>query len=671
MQREYPDGTGKRTFALKRVSQPFLQRMCSVTSTAGRALYVCGMSWLATACGDDAEVVRENDVQQWSDTPSLRPNTCGGSVPLPAEPGSACGECNTGRWRCDTSDTLFCEGGEPNACGGCGELPGEIGDVCGPCNGVWECTAPGTMVCTSVEPNECGGCAVLDGVPNFACFNGILSCDGPNALLCRSGATNVCGGVTLLQPSPGRACGTCGNGRVACDGPDSTVCLDEDLGMNACGGCTALIGTPGDICGCGGTLACIDENALRCVNSEPRNACGGCEELPTNPGDACAEGVFACRGENELQCAAADGNGCGGTAVLDRRPGEQCGPCGDGVAICDSQESLGCSGASGLNACGGCGILPGIPGTLCGVDRLWTCDGNALVCTPSQERNECGGTEVLSQNPGDTCGTCNDGIWICVSREDIGCFGASANGENRCGGCGPLPEDAIPGAPCGVCFSGRWTCTGEDEIVCAGEDARTRRTWYADRDGDEHGNPDSPRQACDQPIGWVALNDDCDDLQPDMLPGGTEICDGLDNDCNGVVDDNWRAWRDEDGDGDGNPALLQIQCTLEPGYVRLGTDCDDADPRAFRAQSRGFVEPRSNGTWDYNCDGNNRTTLSSEGTCGPEGDCWDNAFPELRSPGWLDDRIPRCGEAGTWLENCSEGAGRCIQNAAERPQECR
>lgn len=656
---------------LKRVMRHSLQREQRVRLLASARLSLFVTAALLFGCGDNnAEIVNEDDVLTFADTPGLVANTCGGRAPLEAEPGSGCGECNTGRWRCDGAETLRCEGGEANACGGCGDLPGRIGDVCGPCDGVWACDALGNMLCTSVEPNACGGCEALDGLPNFACFNGILSCDGPNALVCRAGATNVCGGVTLLEPSPGRACGVCRNGRVACDGPDSTVCLDENLGVNACGGCAPLSGVPEESCGCGGTWQCLAENDLRCVGSASRNACGGCEVLGATPGDVCEDGVVACQGDNAVQCVVAGRNACGGEATLDRRPGEQCGACGDGVAFCESQESLGCAGATDLNACGGCGSLPGEPGALCGVDRLWTCIGNSLVCTPAVERNNCGGTEILSQNPGDSCGECDDGVWICVSREDVGCFGASLDGRNRCGGCASLPNDAIPGAPCGVCFSGTWTCSGEDAIVCAGEDIRTRRTWYADRDGDGHGNLNSPRQACDQPIGWVALDDDCDDLQPDVLPGGTEVCDDLDNDCNGIVDDNWRAWRDEDGDGAGGPGDAVVQCVLEPGYSRRNTDCDDTDPRVFPTQTRGYGEPRNGGGWDFNCDGLTEITLTGRGRCGPAGDCWNLSPFRDTSPGWLEGVDPACGESGTWLEDCSEGQARCIENAYLRLQEC-
>ncbi len=59
--------------------------------------------------------------------------------------------------------------------------------------------------------------------------------------------------------------------------------------------------------------------------------------------------------------------------------------------------------------------------------------------------------------------------------------------------------------------------------------------WYADVDGDMHGNPGSRMIACAAPTGYVAAGDDCDDTQPLAFPGGVEVCDGLDNDCSSTT----------------------------------------------------------------------------------------------------------------------------------------
>jgi uncharacterized protein YjiK len=76
-------------------------------------------------------------------------------------------------------------------------------------------------------------------------------------------------------------------------------------------------------------------------------------------------------------------------------------------------------------------------------------------------------------------------------------------------------------------------CNGQidDGLTCL-------TTWYIDRDGDGFGSPSLSRLSCIQPANYVSNSSDCNDQRANVYPGAPEICDGFDNDCNGVKDDN-------------------------------------------------------------------------------------------------------------------------------------
>ena len=79
------------------------------------------------------------------------------------------------------------------------------------------------------------------------------------------------------------------------------------------------------------------------------------------------------------------------------------------------------------------------------------------------------------------------------------------------------------------------------------------------------------------------LNDvDCDDLRVEVHPEAPEICDSIDNNCDGIIDDEdptlvtEQAWyQDNDDDGFGNPDSNIFACLNPSGYVGNAQDCDD------------------------------------------------------------------------------------------------
>ena len=102
-------------------------------------------------------------------------------------------------------------------------------------------------------------------------------------------------------------------------------------------------------------------------------------------------------------------------------------------------------------------------------------------------------------------------------------------------------------------------CNGFD-TDCDGVTDSDPPAWYIDRDRDSWGDQDeAPVYICDEPgDSYADRGADCNDHNASVSPGGTEKCDDLDNDCNGVADD--------DSDGDGFDAC---------------DDCDPANPDSY------------------------------------------------------------------------------------------
>lgn len=82
------------------------------------------------------------------------------------------------------------------------------------------------------------------------------------------------------------------------------------------------------------------------------------------------------------------------------------------------------------------------------------------------------------------------------------------------------------------------TCNYLDDD-CDGEldEGFTLQIYYADADGDDYGAAASDSLACFQPAGFVSDSSDCDDTNPDIYPGATELLNGLDDDCDGQSDE--------------------------------------------------------------------------------------------------------------------------------------
>jgi hypothetical protein len=109
-------------------------------------------------------------------------------------------------------------------------------------------------------------------------------------------------------------------------------------------------------------------------------------------------------------------------------------------------------------------------------------------------------------------------------------------------------------------------------------------TGYRDADGDGYGDASSTSTICTEGSGYIFAPGDCDDGDSSVNPGETEICDGVDNDCDTLVDADdpglsggLTGYRDGDGDGYGDASSTTTICSEGSGYIFTPGDCDDSN----------------------------------------------------------------------------------------------
>jgi hypothetical protein len=176
-------------------------------------------------------------------------------------------------------------------------------------------------------------------------------------------------------------------------------------------------------------------------------------------------------------------------------------------------------------------------------------------------------------------------------------------------------------------------CNGVDDDCDDTVDEDVTATFYADTDRDGFGDPAGAAQVCEPPAGYVSSGTDCDDTDADAYPSNVETCDGVDNDCDGVVDDGVSTtfYADADLDGHGDPDTALPGCEPPAGAVLLGDDCDDTNAAAFPGNPEvcdehdndcnGVVDEGVTTTWfgDVDADGFGDAALVEEACDAPAG----------------------------------------------------
>ena len=142
-------------------------------------------------------------------------------------------------------------------------------------------------------------------------------------------------------------------------------------------------------------------------------------------------------------------------------------------------------------------------------------------------------------------------------------------------------------------------CDGIDNNCNSQTDEGVQSTFYYDSDGDGYGNSSSTTLSCSAPSGYVSNGSDCNDGNSAIKPSASEICDGLDNNCNGSTDEGVKNtfYRDSDGDGYGNSSNSTLSCSAPSGYTSNATDCNDSNGSIYPNA------PEQCNLTDNNCNG--------------------------------------------------------------------
>ncbi len=190
------------------------------------------------------------------------------------------------------------------------------------------------------------------------------------------------------------------------------------------------------------------------------------------------------------------------------------------------------------------------------------------------------------------------------------------------------------------CDDGEATRNPGAREICDDHDQDCLIPTFGDRDADADGYVDRRCQQVEFGPGNTR-GSDCDDAAPGTHPFAVELCDGVDQDCDGMIDDGaMRAlYVDLDGDGFAGTARPASCDTVSAAL----TDCDDTDPRVHP----GAVDAAPSGCdgRDDDCDG----VVDDDCACAP---------PATEACGPLDPADPS-GSTFLTLGACRTGGQSC------------
>jgi hypothetical protein len=600
-------------------------------TSAGCGFVACTANggWICsdTAC-DDANPCTAKSCADGCAHSSLPAGTmCDGGVCDGAATNPACVEC--------ISDAQ-CGGGAPLC---------DLGtNTCVPCLDDTDCKVGAP--CTVVECSDAHACIYAASPAGTPCADGV--CDGegePSCVACLSDADCVDGPIYCNLST--NACVDCLDNSHCDDEFPCTVesCTDE----NFCTFGAAPAGTPCDEGACNGDsepscVECVSDaqcggatpycdvfetscvgclDASHCSDGDPCtiDACTEgniCTYSPAKAGTPCKGGV--CDGDLEPSCVqcVSDADCIGDEPYCNIKTNE-CVQCINGEHCDDSLECT-VDSCSANNACVNTLAEPGAP---CdgGV-----CSGDSVICVECASDDDCGDADPYCNAETNGCveclggDQCDDGIECTTdacSTANVCTFGLEPAGEpcdgGVCSGDSELCVECVGDAQCGgdlpYCDTAANACAQcVDDAQCDDEDPCSTDTCT----GDTCVNTPDPivGQPCNVGLG-ACYRDGTMVCQPSGVPacdapivlGTPEVCDGIDNDCDGNTSDS------------DDPDLLVVACGKGLQGVCAGamTPASYCGPEGWQPCDDAVFTEHSNGTYvpdgelcdglDNNCDG--------------------------------------------------------------------
>jgi hypothetical protein len=331
-----------------------------------------------------------------------------------------------------------------------------------------------------------------------------------------------------------------------CTGPGEFLCECEDNGDCVSGYCVETLN--GTYC----TKGCVEDcpEGWACVQDQ--------QALP--------DVIYICLPQNVYLCNPCNSN-------------DEChSPYAKSSDLCVSH---GDNGSFCAVDCGSSGDCPS--GYVC-AEVITETGTTAHQCVPSGAGGECEcSPKAIAQGASTECKKIN-GYGECDGERVCG-----PNGLTECSATEPKPEE----------------CNGIDDN-CDGEidppNSLKCITWYMDQDGDGYGIG-AGSCLCEAPSpNHVSMGGDCDDSNVSVHPGVDEVCNLIDDNCNGEADESFAEgcetmYYDGDSDGYGDATVTDCRCKENANWKKKSGDCNDENPNTYPE-----AEELCDGE-DNNCDG--------------------------------------------------------------------